>query len=128
MSRTKKKRLPKAVPVAGVVGVSMAVAGGAATAAVAPATDQPLRDVALGSQISLNEEEMFDVSLGTFFVFDKENTAARQPGEQYAQRGCARCGGCRGCARGCRACSACGGCGGCSCGCCISWGACRWLC
>jgi hypothetical protein len=59
----------------------------------------------------LSEEEISDVSLGTFYVFDKEN--AGKSGEQYAQRGC---GGCRGC-RGCR------GCGGC--GCCISQGSCR---
>ena len=80
-----------------------------------------------GSGIALSEEEISDVSLGTFYVFDKENAGASKLGEQYA-RGCRGCGGCRGC-RGCRGCArgcgggGCGGCGGC--GCCLSWGSCR---
>jgi hypothetical protein len=144
MPRTKQKRLKylkKAVPVAGVVGVSMAMPGASATGAIGPAPDEYLRDTA--PQLILGEEEIFDVSLGTFFVFDKEADLA---GVQYAQRGCrggaARgcrgcggvracrgCGGCRGCAiGGCRSCRACAGCGGCSCGCCVSWGACRFIC
>jgi hypothetical protein len=146
MPQTKQKRLKKAVPVAGVVGMSMAMSGGApATGAIGPTPDVQLQDTP--PQFTLNEEEMFDVSLGTFFVFDKEVDV---PGEQYAQRGgrgctargcgrgcavrgCARgcrgCGGCRGCSvGGCRACAACAGCGGCSCGCCVSWGACRFIC
>jgi hypothetical protein len=121
---SKRKHLKKAAPVVGAVGVSLSLAGGA-SAAVAPATDTSLRATAPTHEIILNEEEISDVSLGTFYVFDKET---RQPGQQYAQRGCRGCGGCRGCARGCRSCRACGGCGGCSCGCCISWGACRFLC
>jgi hypothetical protein len=125
--QTKHKQLKKAVPVAGVVGVSMALAGGAsATGAVGLAPVVPSRDTTPNPQISFSEEEVFDVSLGTFFVFDKENTGPRQLGQQYAQRG--GCSGCRGCARGCRSCRSCGGCGGCSCSCCISWGACRFVC
>ena len=50
----------------------------------------------------------------------KKNGTSRL-GEQFAQG----CGGCRGCVRGCRSCRACGGC---SCGRCISWGACRFIC
>jgi hypothetical protein len=141
MPQTKQKHLKKAVPVAGVVGMSMAMTGGAsATGAVGPTPDVQLQDTP--PQFTLNEEEMFDVSLGAFFVFDKE---VNVPGQQYAQRGCrgcgrgcaargcARgcrgCGGCRGCSvGGCRACAACAGCGGCSCGCCVSWGACRFIC
>lgn len=148
------KHLKKAVPVAGVVGVSMAMSGGgSATGAVGPATDVHLQDTA--PPFTLDEEEIFDVSLGTFFVFDKENDLSGVSdnetdlsGVQFAQRGCragvARgCGGCRGAAvrgcrgcsgcrgcgiGGCRACRACAGCGGCSCGCCVSWGACRFIC
>jgi hypothetical protein len=125
MSRKKQKHLKQAVPVAGVVGVSMALAGGASAATGTVATTTDVKDTARAQEITLNEEEITDVRLGTFFVFDKEDV--RQPGVQYAQ-GCRRCGGCRGCGLGCRACRACGGCGGCSCGCCVSWGACRWLC
>jgi hypothetical protein len=135
MAQTKKKaigrRLQKAAPVAGAVGASMALAGGAyATGTVGAATDAPLPNPAPGPQINLSDEEIFDVSLGTFFVFDRDNVY--KPGQQYAQRGCRGCGGCRGCRGcggcGCRACRACAGCGGCSCGCCISWGACRFIC
>src|SRR5437016_1597486 len=122
-----QKHLKKAVPVAGVVGVSMALAGGAyAAGAVGPAPDVSARNTAPGPQINLSEEEISDVSLGTFYVFDKESID--KPGVQYA-RGCGGCRGCRGCGGcGCRSCRACGGCSGCSCGCCISWGACRFLC
>jgi hypothetical protein len=127
MSRKKQKQLKKAVPVAGVVGASMALAGGGtATAAVGPAPD--VRQAAPGTEMTFIEEEIMDVSLATFFIFDRENIMEpRQPGVRYA-RGCGGCGGCRGCARGCSSCRACGGCGGCSCGCCVSWGACRYLC
>jgi hypothetical protein len=70
--------------------------------------------------VTLGEEEIADVSLATFHVFDKENVGS---GVQVAwYRACGGCGGCRACRGcGCRACRACGGCGGC----CASWGACR---
>ena len=95
------------LPVVGAAGVSLAVAGGAS--ATAPA-DAPSQDTAQGPVLFLGEEEIFDVSLATFYVFDKEYI---QPGEilQIAQRGC---GGCRGCAaRGCAGCAA-RGCAGCA--------------
>jgi hypothetical protein len=122
-----QRRLKKAVPVAGAVGASMALAasGAYATGTVGPAADASAANTASGSQIYLTDEEISDVSLGTFFVFDKE---LDKPGQQYA-RGCRACGGCRGCGGcGCRACRACAGCGGCSCGCCVAWGACRFIC
>jgi hypothetical protein len=128
--RVSKRKYPKeAVPVVGVVGVSLSLAGGASAATAVPAADAPSWDTS-PPQITLSEEEIADVSLATFYVFDKENAGTPRLGERLAQRcgRCGGCGGCRGCARGCRACAACGGCGGCSCGCCISWGACRFLC
>ena len=36
--------------------------------------------------MTLSEEEVSDVSLGTFYVFGKENAGAAQG--QFAQRGC----------------------------------------
>jgi hypothetical protein len=147
MPRTKRKpnqnRLKKAAPVVGVVGASVALAGGAYAAGVANSSpDVSVRDITLGPQINLSEEELSDVSLGTFYVFDKESI--HEPGQQVAVvvarcgAGCGRCGGvarcggcrgCRGCAvGGCRSCIACAGCSGCSCGCCVSWGACRFIC
>jgi hypothetical protein len=153
MPRTKRKpnqnQLKKAASVAGVVGASMALGGGAYATGVANSSpDVSARDTALGPQINLSEEELSDVSLGTFYVFDKEDLS--MAGARYAARcgrcgrcggagrcggrcaavaRCARCGGCSGCAvGGCRACRACAGCSGCSCGCCVSWGACRFIC
>jgi hypothetical protein len=153
MPRTKRKpnqnQLKKAASVAGAVGASMALAGGAyATGDANSSPDVSARDTTLGPQINLSEEELSDVSLGTFYVFDKEDLsmagaefaarcgrcgrcggAGRCGGRCAAVARCARCGGCRGCAvGGCRACRACGGCSGCSCGCCVSWGACRFTC
>jgi hypothetical protein len=58
----------------------------------------------------LSEEEMADVSLATFHLFDRETGTA---GFTQIARGCGcghGCGGCRGC--GCRGC----GCRGCRCG------------
>jgi hypothetical protein len=125
---SKRKRRKETVPVLGAVGVSLSLAGGASAATVGTAPDvqsMPPRDGTFGHELTLSEEELSDVSLGTFYVFDKENAGAR--GVQYA-RGCGRgCGGCRGC-RGCRGCArGCGGCGGCGCGCscCWQWGICR---
>jgi hypothetical protein len=66
------------------------------------------KNTATGPGINLSEEEVTDVSLGTFYVFDKETPKL---GEQYAQRGGRGCGGCRGC-RGGRGCGG-GGCRGC---------------
>src|SRR5437588_4977086 len=99
---SKRKRRSEAVPVLGAVGVSLSLAGGASAAPAVPAADTPSRTAA-PPQLTLTEEEISDVSLGTFYVFDKENAGIRH-GEKYAQRGC-RCGGCRGCrgcGRGCR--------------------------
>ena len=114
----RKKTLP-ALSAAGVAGVSVAIAGGAsATAAPAPV---PLDSLFTHPPVVLGEEEIADVSLATFYVFDKENAEIPEAGVQLA-RGCGGCG-CRGCGgRGC----AIRGCGGCGCGCCLSWGACRW--
>jgi hypothetical protein len=127
--RTGRKEV---VPVLGAVGVSLSLTGGASAATAGPVPEGPSTDTTSSHGIILNEEEIADVSLGTFFVFDKENSGPSRAGEQYA-RGCGcRCGGCRGCGRGCRACRGCAGCGGCGCGgcggcgCCLTWGVCRW--
>src|SRR2546430_12234549 len=106
---SKRKGRKEAVPVIGVVGVSLSLAGGASAATAVPVADTPSRDTTL-PQITLSEEEIADVSLGTFYVFDKEHAGTPHIGEKVAQR----CGGCRGCRRGC-GCrgGGCGGCGGC---------------
>src|SRR5262249_54461371 len=112
-STSKRKQRKQAVPVVGVVGALSLVGGTHATAAVA--TSDPPRREAPPPQITLSEEEIADVSLGTFFVFDKETAGTPRYGPQLARcgcggchRGCGGCRGCRGCGRGC----GCGGCGG----------------
>src|SRR6516225_8812844 len=123
MSGTKRKRLRKAAPVIGVVGASMALAGGTYAMGVANSSPDDVSDTTLGPQINLSEEELSDVSLGTFYVFDKETI--HETGQQLAvvvvgrcgRCGVGACGGCRGCrgcsVGGCRSCIACGGCAGC---------------
>src|SRR5262245_39321876 len=130
---SKRKARKEAVPVVGMVGVSLSLAGGASAAPAVPAADMPSWGQS-PPQITLSEEEVVDVSLGTFYVFEKEDAGTPRLGERVARAcggcgrgcGCGGCRGCRGCAvRGCGGCG-CGGCGGG--GCCISWGACRWWC
>ena len=80
----------------------LSLAGGASEAAVGPAGDIATENTA--PVITLGEEEISDVSLATFYVFDKENAGAHRPGLQLARGR----GGRRGCAV---ACGSCGGCG-----------------
>src|SRR6267154_1279441 len=126
---SKGRRVKEAVPVLGAVGLSLSLAGGASAAtAPAMAPDAASKDVVTNHEFALTEEEVSDVSLGTFFVFDKEGRGTARAGQQYA-RGCGcggrGCGG-RGCGgRGCGGCRCGGGCGcGCGCSCCLSWGRC----
>src|SRR5271154_2160980 len=136
MARTKQsskqKRVKVALPALGAAGLTFSMVGGAAAATV-PANDATQStNYSPNQQITLGEEEIADVSLATFYVFDKENTAAAKDGNIQLARGCGcgrGCGGrgCRGCGgRGCggRGCGCGVGCGGCG-GCCLSWGSCR---
>ena len=132
---SKKKRLTRtAVPALGAAGLTFSLAGGASASAVPTGDVQQGRNFVPGMMITLGEEEIADVSLATFRLFDAEENILS--GVQLA-RGC---GGCRGCAaRGCRGCAArgCRGCAvrgcavracavGCAAGsCCASWGYCR---
>ena len=106
--RFKRKRSKAALPVLGAAGVSLTIAGGAS--ANAPAVDVPSQSS--GPRILLAEEEVFDVSLSTFYVFDKEGQFG--PGVRLAA-GRGGCGGCGGCGHGggCGGCGHGGGCGGC---------------
>jgi hypothetical protein len=109
MARTKqvskRKRRRIGLPALGAAGVSLVMAGGAA--ANAPTANVPsLQDTSLRPAITLDEEEIADVSLGTFYVFDKENDSRLGQGVRLAAHGgCGRCGG--GCAA-----ARCGGCAG----------------
>jgi hypothetical protein len=117
---SKGKRRKKAVLALSAVG---ALAGSAAANALAPVGDAPSPGSVPADQITLDEEEVWDVSLGTFYVFDKEVRLGKQfarAGYRYRYRwryygaGCS-CRGCGGCS--CR--------GACGCGCkCTCGGAC----
>jgi len=144
---SKQKRTTKAaaVKVLGAAGLSFSLAN-SASASTMPTFGIPQSDnTSPNPRFVLSEEEMADVSLATFYVFDRENVGS---GVQLA-RGCG--GGCGGRGGGCGG----GGCGGCGCGgfwfggcagcagddgyyggyggyyggygaCCGSWGACRY--
>src|SRR5579872_448780 len=114
-----KKRVKAALPALGAAGLTFSMVGGA-SAAVAPANDaSQATNYSPNQQITLGEEEIADVSLATFYVFDKEGAAAKEGNIQLARGcGCGRgCGGrgC-GCGRGCRGCGRGCGCGGCGVG------------
>jgi len=118
---SKRIRRRKAVPVLGAAaGLSLSLAGGASASTSGSAADVTPQTTLPNHEIFLGEEEISDVNLSTFYVFDKENTATPLVGEKVAYwRGC----GCHaGCRCGWRRCSGCGGCGGC----CRRWGRCRW--
>jgi hypothetical protein len=70
------KRRSKTLPVLGFAGVSLSMAGGAcASTSEASANTSPPSQT---HKIFLGEEEIADVSLATFYVFDREN-AGRPP-------------------------------------------------
>jgi len=139
------KRPSKAVSVLGIAGVSLAASTGGSPADIPSAflaaptagsvADILWQNTAPFQVPSLDEEEISDVSLATFYLFDNENLGSSQSGIQLAAfrsgcgcgHGCAGCGGrgCggfRGCGHGCRGCGFAGrGCRGCGFGGC-GWG------
>ena len=150
---SKQKRTTKsaAVKALGAAGLSFSLVGSASASTMPTAGIPQSHNTSPNQRFVLSDEEMVDVSLATFYVFDKENVGS---GVQLARgggcggcrggggcggcRGGGGCGGCRGCGVGfgCRGCGGCGcgfggfwygGCAGCAigAGCCGSWGACR---
>ena len=86
MSRSKqtskgrgRRRVVTALGVAG----ALSLAGGA-SASISSAGDIPTQNTA---PVLLAEEEISDVSLATFYVFDKENAGAHRSGVQLAAEG-----------------------------------------
>jgi hypothetical protein len=119
-----------AATVLGTAGLGLSL-GGSASANTIPTADFPQsQNIPPDQRFVLGEEEMADVSLATFHLFDKEiDRSDMQQLAYVVRRGCGGCRGCRGC-RGCavRGCAvrACAGCAGCAVGgCCASWGRCR---
>ena len=69
---SKQKRRSKALPVLGAAGLSLSLAGTASAVPGGPAGNLPTSGNGDGNQVFLGEEEISDVSLATFYVFDKE--------------------------------------------------------
>jgi hypothetical protein len=90
----KRKRGAKAVPVLGAAGLLSLAGGASAATSAAAVADLPPQAITPNHGIMLGEEELSDVSLSTFYVFDKES-AKSQLGDKVAWRGCGgcRCGG-----------------------------------
>ena len=136
MSRVKQASKQKpttkaaAVKVLGAAGLSFSLANSASASTMPTFAIPHSANTSPNQRFVLGEEEMADVGLATFYLFDKENVGS---GVQLA-RGGGGCGGCRG-GGGCGGGRGCGGCdGGCGFGgfwyggyggCCGSWGACR---
>src|SRR5262245_47512506 len=109
MARTKqpskRKRGRRGLPALGAAGVSLVMAGGAS--ANAPTANVPsLQDTPLRPVVALDEEEIADVSLATFYIFDKENVSHLGQGIRLAAKG-----GCGGCGCGGKGCGGGMGCG-----------------
>jgi hypothetical protein len=115
--RTSRRKSRKAALALGAAGVSLAMTG--AASATAPATNVPSQDNA--RRLILTEEEISDVSLATFQVFDRENPPLSQ-GIRVARGGGCGCGhgggggggGCAHAGGGCGGCAHAGGGGGCA--------------
>jgi hypothetical protein len=107
---SKSKRRRRALPALGFVGVSLSMASGACASTTEASANTPPTSQSQNHEIFLADEEISDVSLATFYVFDKENAGAPPLAQQLrlARGGCGGGGGC-GCGGG-------GGCGGCGCG------------
>ena len=102
-----------AATVLGTAGLGLSL-GGSASANTIPTADFPQsQNIPPNQRFVLGEEEMADVSLATFHLFDKEiDRSDMQQLAYVVRRGCGGCRGCRGCCvaalvRGC------GGCAGC---------------
>jgi hypothetical protein len=85
-----RKRRSKALPVLGAAGLSLSLATNATASIAGMNPDR------VSQQVMLYEEEIADVSLATFHVFDKEKARIHRPRARLAMGvggcGCAGCG------------------------------------
>jgi hypothetical protein len=81
----KRKHRRTAVPLLGAAGLSLSLASGASGA---PAANIATRHADMSQEFILAEEEVSDVSLATFYVFDKENAGPFRPSVLLARGGC----------------------------------------
>ena len=78
-----RKRRGNAMPVLGAAGLFALASGASAETPV----DASTPSAGVSRQVLLGEEEISDVSLATFYVFDKENAGSLKPGVQLARGG-----------------------------------------
>ena len=97
-----RKRRRRTLPVLGAAGLSLSLAGGTSAPASGLGTDMSSPPAVVSQNVNLAEEEVSDVTLTTFYVFDRENPSSTRPGVRFAMGACGG-GGCG------------GGCGGCGC-------------
>ena len=86
-----RKSRRKAVPALGAAGLSLSLSS---SGWAVPAADVPQWNTAGNHEIILGEEEMADVSLATFHVFDNESGPPLGRGVRLAAGGHGGCGGC----------------------------------
>jgi len=80
---SKRKRSIEIAPALGAAGL-LSLAGGVSAATDPQAADALTRNTIVSQEIMLGEEEITDVSLATFYVFDKENTEPSEHGVRLA--------------------------------------------
>src|SRR4026207_1533650 len=97
---SKRKRRSQALPVLGAAGLSLSLASTASAVPGGPAVNLSPSSNGDGNQIFLREEEIADVSLATFYVFDKEGDGTSSMVELVGH-GCHGCHGCGGHGHGC---------------------------
>ena len=81
----KQKQRSKVLPVLGAAGLSLSLASGAA-AATGGTADMPTLNTGVSQGITLGDEEIADVSLATFYVFDRENAGTSGPSVRLAKK------------------------------------------
>jgi hypothetical protein len=80
---SKRKRRRKIAPALGAAG-ALSLAGGVSAATGSQAADALTYNTIVSHEIMLGEEKITDVSLATFYVFDKENAEPTQHGVRLA--------------------------------------------
>jgi hypothetical protein len=81
---SRRKRRCKIGPILGAAGLSLSLAGGVSAATAAPVADALTQNSVASHEITLDEEEIADVNLATFYVFDKENAGPSRHGVRVA--------------------------------------------
>ena len=89
-----RKRKSQAVPVLSAAGL-LALTGGATAQMIGHPIGLPTGGTDASHELTLSDEEVSDVSLATFYVFDKERAG---PPAFTLARACGRCAGCARCA------------------------------